>query len=239
MKLIEKIAYISFWINIFFVIFVYVGMPILFINVPDFFETWTANKGRNPLNTTFSILSLAVFFHWGYCIWFLFKYDRYSKSIFPLFFLNAIYAPIYYYRVKIKKRPLRNKIIKPKEIETDTEDQSISEDEFIKLNRENIIGLLKLWSSKEEQLEYQKSFPIAQVSSELFEQWDDFYTADSEVLSEAFNEHELDLLNKFDSELTDIGEKLKGETPQIEEFIKTSEWQKMNLLAQKILIDLK
>jgi len=46
-------------------------------------------------------------------------------------------------------------------------------------------------------------------------------------------------LNKFDSELTDIGEKLKGETPQIEEFIKTSEWQKLNLFAQQILIDLK
>jgi hypothetical protein len=239
MKLIERIAYVSFWINIFFVIFVYIGMPILFINVPDFFETWTANKGQNPLNITFSILSLAVFFHWGYCIWFLFKYDRYSKSIFPLFFLNAIYAPIYYYRVKIKKRPLRNKISKPKEIETDSEDKSISEEEFVKLNRENIIGVLRLWSSKEEQIEYQKSVPIAQVSSELFGQWDDFYTSDSEVMSEAFNKHELELLAKFDSELTVIGEKLNGETPQIEDFIKTSEWKKLNLLAQEILNNLK
>lgn len=214
-------------------------MPILFINVPNFFETWTANKGRNPLNMTFSILTLPVLFHWGYCIWFLFKYDRYSKSIFPLFFLNVIYAPIYYYRVKIKKRPLRDKINKPQEIETETEDKSISEEEFIKLNRDNIIGVLKLWSSKEEQLEYQKSVPISQVSSELFGQWDDFYTADSDVLTEAFNEHELDLLSKFDLELTNIGEKIKGGIPLIEEFIKTSEWKKLNLLAQEILKDLK
>ena len=239
MKLIEKIAYISFWINIFFVIFVYIGIPVLFINVPDLFETWTANKGRNTLNITISILSFPVLFHWGYCIWFLFKYDRYSKSIFPLFFLSVIYAPIYYYRVKIKKRPLRNKINKPINIDTETEDNSISEEEFIKLNRENIIGVLKLWSSKHEQLEYQKSVPTEQLSSELFVQWNEFYTTDSEVLTEAFNEHELDLLAKFDSELNNIGKNLKGETPLNAEFIISSEWKKLNLLAQDILIDLK
>jgi hypothetical protein len=31
-----------------------------------------------------------------------------------LFFLNAFYTPFYYYQVKIKKRPLRNKIDKEK-----------------------------------------------------------------------------------------------------------------------------
>lgn len=238
MKLIEKIVYISFWINILFVIFVFVGMPILLINFPDFFELLTSNKGRNPLNMTYTFLNLVVLFHWGYCIWFLFKYDRYSKSIFLLFFLNVIYAPIYYYRVKIKKIPLINKINKPTEIKTDNEDKSISEEEFIKLNRENIIEVLKLWSSKEEQLEYQKTVPIAKVSSELFGQWDDFFNADSEVMTEVFNKHELELLNKFDSELTKIRVKLNGQVPQIEDFIKTPEWEKLNFLAQEVLRDM-
>ena len=129
MKPIERIVYITFWINIFVVIFTFIGLPILFIKIPGFIDAWIANNGKNILNITYGILCLAVFFHWIYCLRFLFKYDRYSKSLLPLIFLNVIYAPIYYYRVKIKKRPLWNKIIKPQE-NTDV-DNTISEKEFI------------------------------------------------------------------------------------------------------------
>jgi len=233
MKLIERIAYVSFWINIFFVIFVYIGMPILFINVPDFFETWTVNKGRNPLNMTFLILSLAVVFHWGYCIWFLYKYDRYSKSIFPLFFLNVLYAPIYYYRVKIIKRPLRNKINKPKE-EIDTEDKSISDDEFVDLTRKNVFGVIDLWASKENQLEYQKNVPIAQVSDELFCQWEDFYLSHSDDFKQAFNDEELKILLEFDIVLKETIDKTPQNLPEINEFVETDEWKMMNSKAIEI-----
>jgi hypothetical protein len=237
MTLIDRIAYISFWINIFFVIFMFIGMPLIFIHIPGSTDSWTSNKGLNPLNMTLSILNLFAAFHWGYCIWFLFKYDRYSKSIFPLFFFNVIYAPVYYYRVKIKKRPLRNKINKP--IEVATEDKSIDDTEFIKLTREGLIGVIRLWTSKEEQLEYQKSDPIAQVSSELFEQWEDFYSTDSEVLTDAFNHKELKLLDKFDFELTTVRLKLNNDFPQINDFVKTAEWNTLNLLAIDIFSDLK
>lgn len=232
MKLIDRIAYITFWINIFFVIFVFIGMPILFINVPDFFHTWTANKGKNPLNLTFSILNLVVVFHWGYCIWFLFKYDRYSKSIIPLFFLNALYAPIYYYRVKIKKRPLRNKIKRPQEIET--EDKSISEEEFVDLNRNNVFGVIDLWASKENQLDFQKNVPIAQVSAELFCQWEDFYFPDSDDFKQSFSKEELELLSEFDKALNNTIDKTPQNLPVIEEFIKTEEWEIMNEKAIEI-----
>ena len=214
-------------------IFVYIGMPILFINVPDFFDAWTENKGRNPINMSFSILSLAVVFHLGYCFWFLFKYDRYSKSIFPLFFLNVIYAPIYYYRVKIKKRPLRNKVNKPQE--KLQEDNSISDQEFTELTRENIIGILKIWASKAEQVELQESTPSINISSELFEYWCDYSMADSEVLNEAFNTKEIELLSRFDSEISNVEKMYDGSFIQIEEFQKTSEWNKLNQLAEEIL----
>lgn len=240
MKLFERISYILFWINILFVIFTYVGLPVLFITVQNFFGLFMENQGRNPLYISLSILSIGTFLHWGYCIWFLFKYDRYSRSIFPLFFLSVIYAPIYYYRVKIKKRPLRNKINKQKSKELDSGDNSISEKEFIRLNRENIIGVLKLWSaSKYEQLEYQKKNSDSQFSNELFEQWKDFYVAGSDVMTEAFNKNELDLLNNFDSELNNIEKRIKGKVSLIEEFITTSDWEKLHLLAQEVLVKLK
>ncbi len=237
MKLIEKLAYISFWINIVFVIFVFIGMPVLIIKSPGILDLWASNKGRNPINITYAILSFAVVFHWGYCIWFLYKHDRYSKSIFLLFFFNFLYAPIYYYRVKIKKRPLRNKINKPKEVET--EDKSISDYEFIQLTRDSIIGVITLWSSREEQLEYQKSTPNAHLSTELFGQWSDLYTADSEVMTYAFDQHELEMLSKFDSALKGIEEKLIVEIPHIEDFIKTNDWEILNLLAKETLKSLK
>jgi len=236
MNLIEKLAYISFWINTIFVLFLFVGMPILFINVPHSLDLLTA-KGINPFKITFSIAQIAVVFFWIYCIWFLFKYDKYSKSILPLFFLNVIYAPVYYYRVKIKKRPLRNKINWTEGHQQ--EDHSITETEFKKLTRENIIEILKLWASKEEIIEYQNSNPTAQVSSDLFEQWNDFYTPDSEIMNESFTQQELDLLEKFDSQLMETAKKFNGEIPQIKDFIETTDWYKLNSLAKKTLKDMK
>jgi hypothetical protein len=41
---------------------------------------------------------------------FCYKFDRYSKNFIPLVLLSYIYTPIYYYRVKIKGRPLINEV---------------------------------------------------------------------------------------------------------------------------------
>lgn len=236
MRLIEKIAYITFWINVFFILFIFI-MPVISINIPGSFDLLTSNNGLNPYNLTFSFLYLGVAFHWGYCIWFWYNYDKYSKSIFLLLFLTVLYAPIYYYRVKIKKRPLRNKIKNPKPIEKF--DNSISDIEFIELTRKNIIDVLQLWTSKDQQLEYQKTDPIVQVSAELFGQWEDFYTPDTEVLKEAFKPYELELLEKFDKELSDRVNKSNSFLPDIKEYIKTDDWKALNLLAKEIISDLK
>jgi hypothetical protein len=237
MKLIEKIAYITFWINIFFVLFIFIGMPVILVKIPGSFDLLTLNKGLNPYNLTFSFLNLGVVFHWGYCIWFWYKNDKYSLSIIPLFFLTGLYAPIYYYRVKIKKRPLRNKL-KNRE-QKKQEDKVINEREFIELTRENIISVLQLWTSKEKQLEYQKSFQETQVSSDLFEQWNDFYTPTAEVMKQAFDKNELDLLKKFDKIITEKAKDLNNSIPDLNEFIETSEWKELNSLSRKILTDLK
>ncbi len=236
MRLIEKIAYITFWINIFFILLVFIGIPVILIKTPGSFDLLTSNRGMNPYNLTLSLLNLGVFFHWGYCIWFWYKYDRYSLSIIPLFFLNGLYAPIYYYRVKIKKRPLRNKIRNTEQKKQ--EDKGINEREFIELTRENILGVLQLWSSREEQLEYQKSVPNTQVSAELFEQWNDFYTPTAEVMKQAFDKNELELLEKFDKIITEKAKDLNTSISELNEFIETSEWKELNLLSGKILTDL-
>lgn len=233
MKLIERLAFISFWINIFFVIFVFIGMPILFINVPDYLHAWTANKGKNPLNLTFSILNLVVVFHWGYCIWFLFKYDRYSKSLLPLFFFNALYAPIYYYRVKIKKRPLRNKI--KKLVDKTVYENSIEESDFEKLTRESIIGILELWSSKSEQTDFQKSQPDNNVTEELFEKWNDLFVVDLEAIKSAFSARELELLTQFDKLIQDNNNQRNGIFSQLSDFMETDEWKELNSSAKEIL----
>ncbi len=233
MKLVDRITYFTFGINIAAILFYFIGLPIIVMTIPDAFDKITANKGQNPYNIAMTVVSMIVFFHWIYCIWFLFKYDRYSKSIFPLFFLNAIYAPIYFYRVRIKKRPLRNKINKPK-LDIETEDRSITDEEFDDLTRNNVFGVIDLWASEKSQLDYQKDVPIAQVSSELFCQWEDFYYPDSNDFKQAFDKIELETLAEFDKALNDTADKTPDNPPSIEEFIKTQEWIDMNKKAIEI-----
>ena len=232
--MLERLAYFSYWINILFVPFIFIGMPILIISIPNSTDV-IFDEGMNIYKFIYLCFNAIVFYHWFYCIRFLFKYDRYSKSIFPLFFFSVFYAPIYYYRVKIKKRPLRNKIKTEEKIET--EDNSIDDSEFLELTRNNIIGVLNLWSSKEEQLEYQESDPSINVSSELFEQWNDFYTSDSEVLTEAFTPEEVSLLEKFDAELTIRSNPSDNTPPNIIEYMETEDWKALNSLSIELLTD--
>ena len=237
MKLIDTIAYICYWVTILFLLVIFIILPILFTNYPGFYEMFIKNRGVNPIIMTLMVLDLGVVFLWVYCIWFLFKFDRYSKSIFPLFFLNALYAPIYYYRVKIKKRPLRNKIFYP--IIEETKRQILGDDEFKELTKSNIISVLELWSSEKEQIEYQENQSDTNVSMDLFEQWKDFYSTSSDTIKEAFAINEIHLLDEFDNALTENSEKLGEKIPFITEFILTAEWKELNTLAKRILLELK
>jgi len=186
----------------------------------------------------FNGLTFFSFINWIFCLRFWYKNDKYSKAIFGLLFPNVIYAPFYYYQVIIKKRPLRNKIDSPN-LDTEKYENAIDQKDFVELTRKNIFELIELWSSKDKQLEYQESVPIADVSSELFCQWDDSYTPKSVDFRQAFNNVELGLLSEFDKELNFVSEKTISILPDINKFIETEEWKALNEKAKDILIKIK
>lgn len=119
----------------------------------------------------------------------------------------------------------------------------MSEEELKELSeniRKNIIGLLELWSSKEEQLEYQKNVPIAQVSAELFCQWDDFYHPETKAHKLAFSEIETKIIDFFYKKIESVSTKKNPDDwfPYIDEFILTKDWIELNKLAKITLKNL-
>jgi hypothetical protein len=106
--------------------------------------------------------------------------------------------------------------------------------------RKNIIGLIELWSSKEEQLEYQKNVPIAQVSAELFCQWDDYYHPETKAHKLAFSEKETEIIDLFYQKIELVSEKKNPEDwfTYIDDFILTNDWIELNKLAKETLNNL-
>ena len=235
MKLLDKIVFASFIVNLIFIISV-LFLPAFAILSPEIFDKIFFSDDRAMFNLIAMPLNFIIVFFWGYCIWFLFKYDKYSKSLLPLFFFNAFYAPIYYYRVKIKKRPLRNKINRPES--KYVSENAIEEKDFEKLTRDSIIEILKLWSSKSEQIDFQKTQSDINVTEELFEKWCDLFVIDSEVIKSVFSTRELELLTQFDKFIHENNTQQNGEYSQLTDFIETSNWKELNLLAKKILREL-
>lgn len=96
--------------------------------------------------------------------------------------------------------------------------------------------ILKLWSSRKAQLEYQDSVPIADVSSELFCQWsDDVYSPEQDYFKEAFSQEELNLLSEFNLILNYISSNLSNNLPNIVDFIETDEWKIINIKSKELL----
>lgn len=110
--------------------------------------------------------------------------------------------------------------------------KEIDDIELAKRIRRNILNVLDLWSSQEEQLEYQENVPIAQVSAELFCQWaDDSYHPESRQFKMAFDEKEREILAEFDKTFNSISEKTLNDLPDINDFVKTTEWKIINRAA--------
>jgi hypothetical protein len=108
----------------------------------------------------------------------------------------------------------------------------ITDKEMAKRLRENILNVLDLWNSVDKQLEYQSNVPIAQVSSELFNQWADFYYPDSKHFKIAFDKIENEILSDFDKLLNHISDKFPNGIEYISNFIKTNEWLILNNAAK-------
>lgn len=93
-------------------------------------------------------------------------------------------------------------------------------------------GVLELWASFDEQMNYQRNVPIANVSAELFCQWcDDYYDEDNPIMIKELNQLELEALKEFDSVICHVADIIPEELPQINEFVKTREWEIIHVKA--------
>lgn len=97
-------------------------------------------------------------------------------------------------------------------------------------------GVLELWASADEQLDYQRNVPIANVSAELFCQWCDYYyNVNNPIMIKEFSQIELEAYKEFDKVICDISDQILEMTPPIEEFINTREWNAVNQAAVSTL----
>ncbi|HEX9996240.1 MAG TPA: hypothetical protein VGB45_03790 [Abditibacterium sp.] len=104
--------------------------------------------------------------------------------------------------------------------------------------RKAIIEELHTLSSVEKQLEYQRIVPFVNVTVELVCGWfDDHYHPESKDFVAQFSTQELMALAKFNQLFDDIldSDAMRGESPQIEDLIKTREWKRLTQEAAQTL----
>jgi hypothetical protein len=103
--------------------------------------------------------------------------------------------------------------------------------------RADVLETLELLASKKQQLEYQKNVPIAYVSAELFNQWDDCYKIpkDQDWYQAAFSKAELAVLAEFDREFDRISKATPEYPPDITLFVDTPEWNALSSAALRAL----
>lgn len=104
--------------------------------------------------------------------------------------------------------------------------------------KRNLYEMIELWSSPEEQLNYQKNVPIAQVSHELFNDWESYF-ADRFEFEKFLSKKEIDLFYQFNEAIIKVSDLTPQILPEISEFIKTDEWKIINQKAIEILKKLK
>jgi hypothetical protein len=104
--------------------------------------------------------------------------------------------------------------------------------------RNRIIEHLQLVASAEEQLAYQQSAPIAQVSSELFNTWGD-WVADNAAIDQftapVFSANEQLAVREFNAALGAVVSRTARDLPYIADFIGTADWQDLRMAASRAL----
>ena len=91
---------VCFWVNILFLatMFVYSVTTLFLVGNGLVIES-------NPILTgLITLFYLPVLFLFAYRVYFLYKYDKYSKSGLYLFFFHILYAHIYFYKVMWKRK---------------------------------------------------------------------------------------------------------------------------------------
>ncbi|MFB5652874.1 hypothetical protein ACE5IS_19735 [Leptospira wolffii] len=112
-------------------------------------------------------------------------------------------------------------------------------DDSISHRRDEIYDLLSLISDKYQQIEYQEKVPYANVSTELFLQWEDMYFPDSDLLQAAFSEEGRKILSEFNEIFLLICDQTLQILPSLDKFQETKEWGIYSAAARNTLEKLK
>lgn len=106
--------------------------------------------------------------------------------------------------------------------------------EMQKNSRENIIHTLKLFASRDEQLEFQRRVPFVDVSTELFCHWDSAYIISQHWFRSAYSSVELKAMADFKLILEEVYATFE-KLPPIQEFVITGEWERLSQAARVAL----
>ena len=102
--------------------------------------------------------------------------------------------------------------------------------------KQRVVETLQLLASREEQMEYRRRVPIADVSAELFCFWDDAFSRDDTKLRAEFSESEWTALLRFHSVFERVCALLPHHPlPPIEQFVQSPHWLQLSRAAARAL----
>lgn len=103
--------------------------------------------------------------------------------------------------------------------------------------RNRIIEYLELASSFEQQVDYQRNVPIANVPAEMVEQWADQVHGDPRASEQAdvYSAAEVKALGDFSAVWRDVVERTPNPLPAIEEMIGLPVWEELRVAAASAL----
>jgi hypothetical protein len=102
-------TFLKFLIACFVLNILYFPAIIYFIATLDFSSEYRLTSEFKIKQAIITIFAGGAMFLWGYCIYYYYKFDRYSKGGLGLLFLPGLISPFYFYKVIWKqKRPLQN-----------------------------------------------------------------------------------------------------------------------------------
>lgn len=102
--------------------------------------------------------------------------------------------------------------------------------------RNILVDTLRLLASREEQFEYRRTVPIADVSAELFCMWADVFWPGDQKLQAEFSETDWIALQRFHSVFERVS-RLQSHhpLPPIEEFVHSPHWLQLSRAAARAL----
>ena len=102
--------------------------------------------------------------------------------------------------------------------------------------RQNVIDILELLASPDEQIEYQRNVPHALVPDELICMWfDDSFRPKDQRLREMFTDAEWSALLNFHSRYDELHNELPTPLPQIDALVSNTQWQSIISAAKAAL----